>query len=432
MTTLRRAIVLLPFFAVTVAAQGDTTKGVHLGLAYSLGQRPGLAVLPVPGNNGDSVRAIMQRDLEHGDRVTIVGRVADELPLVAGVPNYVAFAQMNVAAILQVQVMASGELHVALHQTSEKRVVQARNFSLDASALSADWRMAVHRAADSVELWATGVAGISATRIAFVRSNRVWLVDSDGANAAAVEGTSDARSPAWHPSGRYLGYAMMAGSDAGGISVRDLWSGTSKRVTPSYKSGTFSAPAFTPDGSMLAYAYGEEGSEIWTVDPFKPGAPKKITVGRSGVINTSPTFSPDGRQISFLSARLGHPEVYIADVDGSNVRPLTDAGFTDETEHTNPAWSPDGRAIAYQSRNDGRFQIMSVSPSGKNVSALTSDSENEDPSWAPDGQHLVFSSLRSGAQQLWILDTASGTLRQLTFGSGGAKYSAWSPPLPRR
>lgn len=429
---LRRALFLLPLIVTSLAAQGDTTKGVRLSLNYVPGQRPGLAVVSVPGTNGDSVRAMLQRDLEHGDRVTIIGRVADDLPLVNDVPNYPLFAQMSVQKLVQASIMPSGELHVALHEVAEKRVLQARNFPMDGQPLSPEWRMSLHRAADSVEMWATGVPGVSATRIAFVRANRIWQVDSDGANAVAIDGTTDSRFPAWHPTGRYLAYSTLAGSDAGGISIRDLFTGTSRRTTPTYHSGNFSSPVFTPDGSLLAYSYGEDGTEIWMVDPFKSGPPRRVTVGRNTVINTSPTFSPDGQHIAFNSSRLRNPEVYIADVDGSNVRLLTEGGFAEESERTNPAWSPDGRAIAYQSRNDGRFQIMTISPSGKNVSALTGESENEDPSWAPDGLHLVFNSTRSGVSQLWVLDTASGTLRQLTFGAGGAKQSAWSPALGRR
>jgi len=50
------------------------------------------------------------------------------------------------------------------------------------------------------------------------------------------------------------------------------------------------------------------------------------------------------------------------------------------------------------------------------------------PSWAPDARHLVFTSSRSGVKQLWVLDTESGRLRQLTSG-GAARMGAWSPRL---
>ena len=62
--------------AGTLAAQ-DTTRvdeGVRVGVDYRPGVRPGLVVLPGPGL--DSVRAIVQRDLDYSDRFEMI-TVAD-------------------------------------------------------------------------------------------------------------------------------------------------------------------------------------------------------------------------------------------------------------------------------------------------------------------------------------------------------------------
>ncbi|OYV67001.1 MAG: hypothetical protein B7Z72_10355 [Gemmatimonadetes bacterium 21-71-4] len=56
-------------------------------------------------------------------------------------------------------------------------------------------------------------------------------------------------------------------------------------------------------------------------------------------------------------------------------------------------------------------------------------SENEDPSWAPDARHLVLTSTRSGTKQLWVIDSQSGRLRQLTHGAAMSRLGAWSPRL---
>jgi hypothetical protein len=45
---------------------------VKIGLRYDPNARPGVLVLPVGGESGDSVRAILQRDLDYGDRVTVL------------------------------------------------------------------------------------------------------------------------------------------------------------------------------------------------------------------------------------------------------------------------------------------------------------------------------------------------------------------------
>jgi TolB protein len=44
--------------------------------------------------------------------------------------------------------------------------------------------------------------------------------------------------------------------------------------------------------------------------------------------NFDPTWSPDGKQIAFVSIRSGAPELWMVNVDGSNLRQLTSAGQT--------------------------------------------------------------------------------------------------------
>lgn len=424
-TRLLQAMVALTLVATTATAQRDT---IRISGLYNTGGRPGIAVLPVRGENGDSVRAILQRDLDNGDRVTIVGYNADDLPLVSGVPNFDVFAKLSVARIVQATLTPNGAAHITLYDVAQKQMMQTDNFPLTGPPLSPEWRMSLHIAADEVERWATGTAGISATRIAFARGNQIWQVDSDGECAMPIAGTDGGRSPAWHPTGRYIAFHVLT-SDGVQIAYRDLSGASTTRLTSS-RSGSNITPVFSPDGTTLVYAAGEIGSDLFATNWLHGGARRKITL--SGANNTSPTFSPDGRRVAYTSGQTGSPQVYISDVDGSNSEMLTTTGTGDQEYRSNPSWSPDGRLIAYQSQIDGRFQIMTISPVGRSVTAHTSDSANEDPNWAPDGRHLVFTSMRTGVSQLWVLDVESGRMRQLTRGSGSVKNGAWSPSLARR
>jgi TolB protein len=49
----------------------------------------------------------------------------------------------------------------------------------------------------------------------------------------------------------------------------------------------------------------------------------------------NPVWSPDGRKIAFSSDRRGRKDIYVVDVDGRNLRRLTE-GFGN---CSNPAWS---------------------------------------------------------------------------------------------
>jgi TolB protein len=377
-------------------------------------------IAPMTGANADSVRAILARDLDFGDRVTVIAPDGGDPP--SGALNYPLYAQLGAAAIVQASVTPAGALHVAVHDVAGARVMNVQDFALPSPALGPEWRFAVHGAADEIERWVTGVRGIAQTRILYVRDQRIWIVDSDGANTSAVPGIGTAMSPAWHPSGRYIAYCTLD-PDGTHISVRDLATGASHRV--STRGGSNITPTFSPDGSTLVFAAGDDGLDLFSASPFGKDQPARLTVGR-GSSTSNPTFSPDGRHIAFTSGRLGHPEVYITDADGTNADLLTTTAFGDQLYRSNPDWSPDGRRVAFQSQINGVFQIMAINLRDKSVNALTSEGRNEDPSWAPDGRHIVFTSTRSGAKQLWVLDTESSRLRQLTHGSA-ARQGAWSP-----
>jgi TolB protein len=416
------AAVLAPRSA---AAQDTTARGVTLGLSYAAGAKPGVIVLPIAGVNGDSLRAIIQRDLDYGDRVAVV--TVDAPPPVRGKLNYPLLARLGAAVAVQATVTPTG-IRVALHDVAKKSVAQTRNFAIVGGDLGPSWRLGVHAASDELEYTITGVRGIAATRIAFTRDSRVYVVDSDGANLRAV--TPDgpmALSPAWHPSGKYLAYSGFGQAGGTQVQIRDLAAGTSRPVVAS-PGGLNITPTFSPDGNTIAYAHGlDAGTDLIAAPAFDNAPGRRITVGR-GSENVSPSYSPDGRRLVFTSGRSGHPEVYITDADGTNAELLTPIVFGESSYRSNPDWAPTGTMVAFQSQIAGRFQIATISLRDRQMKQLTTEGANEDPSWAPDGRHIVFTSSRGGTKQLWVLDAETGRARQLTRGPA-ARLAAWSRPL---
>jgi len=423
------AIMTVPFGRVFAQ---DTTR---LVLRYDPNTKPGVLVLRIPGTTGDSLRAIVQRDLDYGDRINVVA--ADEAgfpdaPTAGKNSNYPLYAKLGAVALVQATPTASG-LHVAVHDVAGQKVARVKDFSVDGTPNSREWRMAVHNVSDEIEAWITGVRGIAATRVAYiqgVRNGRLYVIDSDGAFPTPVGDDAGAMSPAWHPKGTHIAYSVIS-SQRGccQIFVYDLASGSSRRID-AVGGGLNSTPVFSPDGGVIVYTHGEEfGTDLFATTVFERGPARRITVGR-GSDNTSPTFSPDGRRLAFTSGRLGHPEIYISDADGTNPQPLT-YSVGDQNYRANPDWSPDGRLVAYQSQQpDGAFQLNTISLRDRSVKQLTSDGSNEDASWAPDSRHLIFSSTRTGSKQLFVIDSESGKWRQLTR-NGGVRLPAWSPPLTR-
>ncbi|HMC57111.1 MAG TPA: hypothetical protein VKH19_18170 [Gemmatimonadaceae bacterium] len=425
------AAVLLVLGTGALWAQ-DTTKGVRIGLRYDPDSKPGIVVLPITGSVGDSIRAILERDFDFSDRLTVVTLSTGEGLLLTGktpqgapVPlNYPVFATMGTAVVVQATPTPRG-LHVTLHDVAAAKVARVDEFPLPAQVLTREWRSAVHGIADAVQERITGQRGIAQTRIAFVRGGQVRLIDSDGQTEQTIQSTEAAMSPAWHPNGSMIAFNTFG--PASRIIVNDLRSGRFREFG-SQRNTTNLTPVFTPDGRSIVYTLStENGSDLYLMPLDGDAFPRRITVGR-GSNNVQPTFSPDGNRIAFMSDRPGHPEVYIMDADGTNADIFTAFDFGDQNYRASPDWSPDALQVTFQTRIDNRFQIFTMSVRDRQPKQLTSDGENEDPSWAPDARHIVFSSTRSGARQLWILDTESGRLRQLTQ-VGGSRLAAWSPRL---
>lgn len=414
--------VTLAALAAPLSSLAAQEQGVRIGLTYTAGTRPGVYLLPVSGPYSDSIRAIFARDLDFGDRVSVIA--PDSGGVVNGPLNYQLYARLGAAAVLRIEPAMGGGVIVEVHEVGAARLLQRKEIRITAEPLSPDWRMALHRVSDEVEEMVTGVRGIAATRILFNRGGTLWLVDADGAGARPLGGIENGFSPAWHPNGRMIAYSAYS-EDGSHVYVRDLAANSSRRV--SFAIGVNITPAFSPDGKTVVFAYGSDATDLWSV-PLQGGeGPVRLTVGR-GSENAFASFSPDGRRIAFTSGRLGRPEIYIIDADGANPQWLTTTGFGDQSYRAEPSWSPDGRSVAFQTQIEGRFQVATINLRDRSVKQHTIEGINEQPSWAADGRHLVFTSNRSGSRQLWILDTESGRMRQLTSGAA-ARMGAWSPRL---
>ena len=420
--TFRGALAAL-LLAAPLAAQDTTGRGVRIGLSYEPGAKPGIVVLPVSGTQGDSIRAILERDLDYGDRVNAIALdpTAARGASSATGPNWPLLARLGAAAAVQVTPTATG-FHLAVYNVATKQTALVKDYPAGGQEGSHSWRAALHGISDQLEEAFTGVRGIARTRVLFERGKRIWVVDSDGHGAMPLTEVGTPVSAAWHPNGRLIAYSTYLPA---GISLFDLSTGRSRVLAAG--SGVYISPVFTPDGNNVVYAHGVDAGVDLYISPIAGGGGRRLSVGR-GSDNVSPSFSPDGRRIAFMSGRAGHPEIYTMDADGTDVDLLTPLEFGENAYRASPDWSPDGRLVAFQSQMAGTFQILTINLRDRSLKQLTSSGRNEDPSWAPDGRHLTFVSNRTGSKQLWVLDIETGRTRQLTRGPA-VRLPAWSPRL---
>lgn len=127
-------------------------------------------------------------------------------------------------------------------------------------------------------------------------------------------------------------------------------------------------------------------------------------------------FSPDGKQVAFASDRSGSQQIWVANRDGSAVRPVTQ--LRDATVSLG-SWSPDGGWLTFDATMGKRTDIYVVAVGGGAVRRLTDGTGSAiDAEWSRDGRRIYFSSNRSGRSTIWRMAAAGGGLVQLTSDGG--------------
>jgi TolB protein len=418
--------------AAPLAAQDTSAvkEGVRVGLEYQPGVLPGLVMLP--GAGLDSARAIVRRDLDFSDRFEMI--VLADIPSTsprAGVEgggvNYGIYKALGAEFGVELA-EAPGGVTVRLHDLTASKVTNQQSFVLP-PATEPGYRLELHRVADEVARWATGTAGIAATRLLFVSGGRVYQIDSDGEVLTALTPAGQtALSPTWSPDGQRFAYTHFS-AGRGGVVVQTLSNGATLAV-PGTASGLNITPMFSPDARLVAYAHSDEnGTDIFTANVADRCCAQRLTVGRFAD-NLSPTFSPDGRRIAFVSTRAGPPQVYVMAADGTDQELLAPFDYGATGSSNAPEWSPDGASVVFHREVSRSPQLFLVDVAGRRIRQLTSSGRNEDPTWAPDGRHIAFVSDRTGSRQLHVIDVETGRVRQL-HSPGAARLPAWSRRLGR-
>ncbi len=226
------------------------------------------------------------------------------------------------------------------------------------------------------------------------------------------------------------------------------------------------SPAFASLGAAMFYQDDENTDDVVRAGARSPATTLRIVrVVDENFRNFHARPSPDGARIAFDSDREQQRAVYVADVDGSNVRRVSGEGFA-----AFPSWSPDGKSLAFvradpehprvwnlwtvdldsghlrQVTGHGSGQLWGGSwfPDGRRIAyslenqlnvidTLTGEERSypsprtgrlvRTPAVSPDGRRIIFQVADDGT---WLLDVADGSVRKVLADPSAEEY-AWSP-----
>ncbi len=403
---------------------------VRVGIAYQPGIRPGIVVLPAPGL--DSVKAIVERDLDYSDRFEVIplSQVSGSEAPAAGQPiNYAFYRTLGGAFAVELSVAPGSATVLRIHDLAAERVRNELIVTLDPSGTGAG-RLSIHNLSDEIVRLITGQNGIASTRMLFLSNDdkRTWRLDSDGANLEPVTPAGvEAMSPAWSTDATRIVYTQFNRDGTKPVVVQQLATGQRATVAGT-AGGQFITPVFSPDGRTLMFArIGEDGATLYAANAQTLCCLERLTGGRFAE-NFSPAYSPDGRRVVFVSTRAGGQQIYSMSSDGADQSLLIPFDYGSTGNSNAPEWSPDGAAIVFHREVGGVPQIMVYDLASRSLKQLTSLSRNEDPSWAPDGRHIVFVSHRTGRRQLFVVDLETSRVRQIMT-PASARLPAWSRSL---
>ncbi len=264
----------------------------------------------------------------------------------------------------------------------------------------------------------------------------------------------NARYPRWIPAGTYpehagrlLYYREDADTRPGLYAVgleRDATGAPVLGKTPPrsellVRTAGEAAASFAPDGALY-YNTPAVFSNLFTYNEIYrvgrgerspsalDGVPERLTEGYRAI---DPSVSPDGRQIAFVTNHHGTRYLQLADLSASagitNVRSLVRSAPYEQA--FTPRFSPDGRSVVFSHWAKGGFRdLWLVDVASGQVRELTHDRAVDGGcSFSPDGKRVFYHSDRTGVSNVYAHELATGRVSQITNVLTGAYSPEVSP-----
>lgn len=410
-------------------------------------RKPRLAVpdFLAPGGDNEArsaarvIAEVLHDDFAFEREFDLVSRGALGAVRVSATPSEIswdALRQAGADSVVVGTVQKTGNgatVRVYLYRVDGQQQIFAKEYS---GASIANPRFIAHTIADEVHL-TQGLQGVARTKLTF-SSNRdgdrtaatfaqrsaqeIYISDYDGANQRRVTVNRNLNiTPSWSPDGQAIAYTSYV-SGFPDINVSWIYKGLLKRPAKGNDRDHNFLPSFSPDGTRIAFSSNRDGNNEIYVMNIDGSNVRRLTNHRA--IDTTPTWSPSSTHIAFVSERSGSPNIWRVDAQGLE-RPVK---LTSETHVDRPTWSPPPlNQIAYTSRTGGAgFDIKILDVATGQVRAVTTgEGSNESPAFSPTGRHIAFTTTRWGKTQIAVVGRDGRGLKRITR-DGENKFPNWS------
>ena len=264
-------------------------------------------------------------------------------------------------------------------------------------------------------------------KIAFwvFNAGRIQAVEPDGSSRSLIAGGHGSfQAPAWSPDGTQIAYS----SGGERLVVADADGSNAKRIVgPDDGIKWLVSPSWSDDGTQIAalcHVKGSKGGRV-TIITLADGTFTQIGP-RSIIPFDGLDWSPTGT-IAFMTGYSA--KLHMIQPDGSGSDTVHGTYLFD------PSWSPDGSRLAVAHYLDtGRTDIVTMDPDGSHRVRVTSTPGRWEwtPAWSPDGTMIAFSRTQtsddSAPDDVWVAAADGSGVQQIVDTPKRDEFSLdWQP-----
>jgi Tol biopolymer transport system component/serine/threonine protein kinase len=185
-------------------------------------------------------------------------------------------------------------------------------------------------------------------------------------------------------------------------------------------------PAVSPDGRLLLFESNRDDGNTYSIYIMNRDGTGLYRLTDGAGDDRLATFSPDGTQVAFLSDRSGVDNIFVIDVDGSNLRQVT----TSDEDVGHMTWSQHGQLVFNTNGpTSGTWEIYATDLGGQNWTKLTSNSSSDwSAEFSPDGRFIAYLHANERADHGLYLMNADGSGQHEIYNSSHYEWGHhWSP-----